>query len=246
MVLYAFNLELSKLRETVSEPLIGRMRLQFWRDALPAIRAGEPPAHEVARPLADVVRTFDIPLGDLERMIDAREADLDDVPPADLERLADYAEGTASSVMATGLRLLGIDPAPNAELLRHAGIATCFVGLARAIPHQVASGRVTLPADLCRAADLDPSHPHQWPENPDVRPIAAVLLDAAQVHIDAVRAAGGALPSSSLPALMPFSLAALYMRRMRQCGNDPYAMAAQPIGISRPLTVLWRRVLGRP
>ena len=32
--LYAFNLELARARESVSEPIMGRMRLQWWRDAL--------------------------------------------------------------------------------------------------------------------------------------------------------------------------------------------------------------------
>ena len=33
MTLYAFNLEIAKTRETVSEPILGQMRLQWWRES---------------------------------------------------------------------------------------------------------------------------------------------------------------------------------------------------------------------
>ena len=39
--LYAFNLELARARESVREPIMGRMRLQWWRDCLPEIMAGQ-------------------------------------------------------------------------------------------------------------------------------------------------------------------------------------------------------------
>jgi len=35
--LYAFNLELARIRESVSQPMLGLIRLQWWRDGLDAI-----------------------------------------------------------------------------------------------------------------------------------------------------------------------------------------------------------------
>ena len=35
--LYAFNLEISKTREIVSETMLGAIRLQWWREAIEAI-----------------------------------------------------------------------------------------------------------------------------------------------------------------------------------------------------------------
>ena len=107
MTLYAFNLELAKIRETVSEPLIGRMRLQFWRDAVGGIVEGAPPAHEIATALSQTVRAHNISKADLHALIDAREIDLDDVPPADIRATIVYAEATSSSVIAMALRVLG-------------------------------------------------------------------------------------------------------------------------------------------
>ncbi len=45
--LYAFNVEIARTRESVSEPMLGMVRLQWWRDAIAAIYGGTPPRHEV-------------------------------------------------------------------------------------------------------------------------------------------------------------------------------------------------------
>jgi len=244
--LYAFNLELSKVRETVSEPMIGRMRLQFWRDAVPGIAAGKPPAHAVAGPLADCVRRAGISEAELSALIDARETDLDDVPHRDLAALEDYAEKTSSSVMAMALRVLGENPDRYPDMLRAAGVGTALVGLVRAIPFQAQAGRVTLPADLCARAGLDPAMPHQWPQNPDVREITRPLLAAAAAHLRDARRHREKIDRRALPAFLPLSLAGLYLRGLQRAGGDPARYGAHPPGVRRPLTVLWRSMLGRP
>lgn len=243
--LYAFNLELSKIREMVSEPMIGRMRLQFWRDAMPGIAVGNPPAHAVATPLAVIAARGRLPAQAMMTLIDARETDLDEIPPADLAAIEDYAAQTSSTLMAAALHIMGHDPAAYAALLRPAGIATALVGLVRAIPFMASSGRVTLPADLCHKAGLDPAMPHQWPQNPDVSAISIPLLRAASDHLQDARARAGALPRNTLPALLPMSLAAVYLRGLEKVGGDPARYLTKPPGVQRHLTVLWRSMLGR-
>src|SRR5208282_2825234 len=51
--LYAFNYEVARIREAVSEPLLGSIRLQWWREVIREINEGKPPRqHEVAEALA--------------------------------------------------------------------------------------------------------------------------------------------------------------------------------------------------
>lgn len=243
--LFAFNLELAKIRETVSEPLIGRMRLQFWRDAVTGVADGNPPAHEVARPLSVAVCRHRLPAADLHALIDARETDLDDVPPRDLSSLRNYAERTSSTLIGLGFRILGVDPDEHADFVCDAGIAVALVGLARAIPYQAAAGRVTLPADLCAVAGLDPAAPHQWPVAPDFTIITKPIMAAAAAHIAAARLHGRRVPKAALAAGMPLSLAALYLRRLRHVNGDPVRFNERPPAVGRHVALLWRAILGR-
>src|SRR5689334_8547173 len=60
--LYAFYNEVARVPESVSEPLLGRMKLQWWRDTAAAMAhgrgapAGHPFAQEMAGVLADEPR----------------------------------------------------------------------------------------------------------------------------------------------------------------------------------------------
>src|SRR5258708_24245400 len=50
--LYAFNVEIARVREIVSEPVIGQMRLQWWRDAITEFAAGAVRRHPRPHPPA--------------------------------------------------------------------------------------------------------------------------------------------------------------------------------------------------
>ena len=55
LALYAFNYEIGRVRETVTEPMLGQIRLQWWREVVAAAFAGEPPRHHlVAVPLTQL------------------------------------------------------------------------------------------------------------------------------------------------------------------------------------------------
>lgn len=241
--LYAFNLELAKIRESVSEPMIGRMRLQFWRDALPGIIEGKPPKHAVAEPLSKAVHACGLPLEQLLALVDAREADLDAQPPADLQGVIGYAEQTSSRLVSLAFQALGIAPSEYESFVRNAGICIGLVGLVRAIPYQASTGRVTLPGDLCHQAGLDPSSPHQWPKNPDVSAITLPMLAKAREHLLEARRMN--VPKAVLPAALPLSLASLYLTRLEKLRGDPKAFNERPPAVARHLTLLWRSMIGR-
>jgi len=244
--LYAFNLELSKIRETVSEPLIGRMRLQFWRDAVPQILEGTPPSHYVAEALASAVKMHALSATYLNEIIDMRETDLDDIPPKDLDAVVRYAEGTSSSLIKLALNILGVSGPDADTCAKDAGIAIALIGLVRAIPYMSSTGRVTLPTDLCQVSGLDPETPLQWPTNPDVSKITQPMLARAEQHLNTARASIGRLPRVAVPAFLPLSLAGLYLKRLQAFDGDPGLFAARSPGMSRHVTLLWRSLIGRP
>src|SRR5512133_1430733 len=51
--LYAFNYEIARVRETVTQPMLGQIRLQWWRENIAAAFAGDAIRHHpVVEPLA--------------------------------------------------------------------------------------------------------------------------------------------------------------------------------------------------
>jgi phytoene synthase len=224
--LYAFNLEVARTRETVSEALLGRIRLQWWRESIAGIYAGAPRRHAVVDALTTAVGEHGLSRSHFDRLIDSRERDLDDEPPADLEALRDYAEGSSSTLVALALEALGVVPAAAFEAGRHVGIAWALTGLIRAIPFHARARRVYLPADLSGAAGLQIEALFALRPSPALNQVVERLADAARAHLYAARTLRRDVPRAALPALLPASLADRYLRRMTRVGYDVFDPAA--------------------
>jgi len=60
--LYAFNVEIARVRELIHEPFAGEIRLQWWKDALSGNQAGEAAAHPVASALRNTMAKYQLPV----------------------------------------------------------------------------------------------------------------------------------------------------------------------------------------
>src|SRR5579859_3032419 len=74
--LYAFNHELARIGETVREPMMGQIRLQWWREAIEGARLGRPRRHDAVEALAELFRRHDVPAAPFDAMLAAREFDV--------------------------------------------------------------------------------------------------------------------------------------------------------------------------
>lgn len=74
IALYAINVELARVRLVVSEPTLGAIRFQWWREAIEEIRAGGPVRkHDVVQAIASKVSQNALPLDALDRLVDRHE-----------------------------------------------------------------------------------------------------------------------------------------------------------------------------
>src|SRR4029079_14365377 len=101
--LYAFNVEIARVREVAREPMPGEMRLQWWRDVLTGFRGEQ--SGPVAAALVAVIVRYRLPLHVLSDLIEARSFDLYDDPMASLAELEAYAAKTSAAVMALAVQI---------------------------------------------------------------------------------------------------------------------------------------------
>lgn len=139
--LYAFNLEISKTRETVSEPMLGHIRLQWWREAIEGIYQGTPRNHEVVQALAFVIQNYGLTRQYFEEMIDGREFDLEDRAPNDISELIRYAQQTSGCLLQLNAEVLNSDR-NSADAV---GIAWALIGLMKSIEFHRGQQRCYLP-----------------------------------------------------------------------------------------------------
>lgn len=142
--LVAFNLEVARAPWVTREPLIARMRLQWWQDAVAEIIDGRPPrAHEVTGPLADVIAQARLPGSVFATLITARMWDIDGTPFTNEEAVVAHIDRGAGSLAVLAALALGAEPAQEGAL-REAAIAGGIANWLMAVPALEAAGRAPL------------------------------------------------------------------------------------------------------
>jgi NADH dehydrogenase [ubiquinone] 1 alpha subcomplex assembly factor 6 len=236
--LIAFNYEIARVREAVTEPILGQIRLQWWREAVEKIYAGSPPPpHETAMALAAAVAEHRLDRDALEWLMDARETDLSPTPPERLEDLIVYASTSAGTLLELMLQVLGVEHDAAAEdAARAAGTGYALTGLIRSIPFHARARRVYIPQSLLAehglsAEDLFEAKP------PDALPaMARELARLARLHLDEAREEMAHTPRRAIPALLSATVAEAYLKRLRRAEYDVF----DPAVGERPPGLVWR------
>lgn len=243
--LYAFNTEVARSREAVSEPMLGQIRLQWWRDAVTECYESEPRRHQVAEPLALAIRRHALPRALFDRIIDARERDFDDRAPDTLGDLVAYAEESGGCLTQLALGILGVSDEMTQQAGKHVGTAWALTGMMRALPFQLRQGRCPLPRDVMARHSVDERALRGMkPSDAICRAVREISTVALETLANS-RSAGPARPRSALPALLPGTLAAAYLARLSRFGHDPFdGRNAEPLRL-RSWRLLARALAGR-
>ena len=143
LAIRALNIELARIPDLVSNPTVGALRMQFWRDNITRTFANTPPKEPVAILLHYALRLLEsrhpgFSTGTMKawfmKVINAREQYMDNRPYPDLNSLESYAEHTYSTLMYLTLAALPLHSMAADHMASHIGKATGIVAVLRGLP----------------------------------------------------------------------------------------------------------------
>ncbi|MCI4661293.1 MAG: squalene/phytoene synthase family protein [Neomegalonema sp.] len=242
MALYAFNLELASIGAKVSEPMIGLMRLQWWRDLLDGVAAGEAPrAHEVAGPLVQAIRRFDVPLEPLQAMLTAREREFEQDGLGSLAAVRAYLDGTAGALMLAACALLAEARLSDeaSALVRGVGSAQGAARLFAVLPDLAAQGRLPIRVQEGRGEIVHGKTP------PELSALIAELAREALAKMHTARAQARSLPTDCAPALLAAWTAEPILRAASSGKADIFSDFGGESPFRRRARLLWLGLRGR-
>src|SRR5665213_3662103 len=123
LALYAFNVEISRVRELVSQPLPGEVRLQWWTDMLAGAGHGGVEGNPVAAELLLAIRDRGLPVERLSRLVEEHQFDLYNDPMPTMAALEGYINDTSSALFSLSAAIAGWQSPEIGHLARHAGLA---------------------------------------------------------------------------------------------------------------------------
>lgn len=211
LALYAFNAEILKVRDSVSEASLGMIRLQWWRDTIESIYAGTGAlGHPVAEALAAAIAAGGLPKQALLDLVTAHEFDLFHDRMPGITELEAYMGEAYSRLIQMAAMILDREAAPRAS--ECAGLAGVAQGLALVLG--------------------DPRHRDPFlPEGMSLQDAvghAENRLAQAMVLLPQV-------PKPVLPAFLPVSLTGLYLKKIAR--SPDATLSVSPL--RRQVTMWW-------
>lgn len=236
----AFSAEISAIRERVSEPGPGEIRLQWWVDAIEGEGHGSIASNPVADALFTTLEAYDLPVGPLLRLLAARRFDLYNDPMPDVGQFEGYAGETVSVLYQYAAMILNGGPADEtADAAGHLGVAQALAGHVRAFGYNASRGRLYLPLSVFTAHGVREAEIYAGADSEGMREALTQILDLAQAHADKARSAVAGLKPSLKPAFASLALVDADIAAARRHIGAPFAAHTAPSPFKRLWGVAW-------
>jgi 15-cis-phytoene synthase len=254
ILLAAFDAELARIPATVSEPLLGEIRLQWWRDALAPLlvvkpqSAKLPDTDKTGNPLADdliaLARRRALPGGLLHGLIDARSAEISDTPFADDAQLWAHIAKTEGAMLSLAAAILG-EATAGASGTTPAAHAIGLLRIAQGLLTGRSTIKALIPVSMWPQAERTAEGVTSGHRPDAVTQAARRLLDLAEIEFGHARNQLSRLARPARPAFLPLALIPRYVTHLRRQLENP-SIAPFDINPLARVWTLWRaRHIGR-
>lgn len=146
---YAFCREVDNVVDEVTDPVVARTKLMFWRREVDALYAGSA-QHPVARALAPHIGPMHLPQEAFHTVIDGMQQDLEKTRYLNFAELESYCYKAAGVVGEVSARIFGMTTPNNPGTLAYAralGEALQLTNIIRDVGEDARRGRIYLPQD---------------------------------------------------------------------------------------------------
>lgn len=228
MAVRAFAAEMARIPLIVSEPGLGEIRFQWWREVISGERAGEAASHPLAAALRQTITTYRLPTSALEAMIDARVGDLYADPPPSLNDLEGYCgESFSIQYRLAALILSPQDSSAVADVAGHGGVAEGLLDCVGRWPLLLRRSRVMVPQDMMAEFSLTRENILAGTQPAQLRLALEHMVQLAEEHRAKASAALRGLAADQAAAFLPLALLKPLSAQVRRAMPDRVASLPQ-------------------
>ncbi|WP_455478558.1 phytoene/squalene synthase family protein [Bartonella sp. B10] len=157
--LYAFNAEISRIRESVHDPLIGEIRLRWWYDSIINIDVQNSGRNPILNDLFTAITLFNLPKNSFLRYCDAQILNLYHNSIETIHDLEAYCKETAGIILQLSCQILDSRASEATQnftnVCEHGGIAQVLSGILRLLSFMQPRYQYYLPTDMLKALGVN-------------------------------------------------------------------------------------------
>ena len=219
--IFAFNYEIAKINNNISEALIGQIRIQWWRDEInKAFNHMENDksyegSNKIMQSLFLAIKKYSLCHDDFLALIDARNDDFDARNFNNISDIVNYSSNTNAPLMYLACKIFNKNNDGFKKIAKNMGIAWGLIGLMRATPFLIEKRNHALPQQILKKhGQIGAAEKPSAAINATVKEIclhATKILDDIKISKD-----------SFCPPLLLKIIATEHLRRFKKTGYDPF------------------------
>ena len=238
LALYAFNVEIVRVRDQVTQPLPGEIRLQWWTDMLEGHVHGSADGNPVAAELLRAISDHDLSPEPLLRLIEEHQFDLYNDPMPTMAALEGYLVGTCSAPFALATRIAAAPSSAIDHLARHAGLAQGITQVIANLPRDASRRQLFVPQELLERHGSVVEELFSGKEGPGLRAALGELAGEARQHLEMAMSLLAEVPPPARPMFLPLALVRRDLARLTRADRDLFL--PEPATRLSTLWTLWR------
>ncbi|XP_059613501.1 NADH dehydrogenase (ubiquinone) complex I, assembly factor 6 homolog [Phlebotomus argentipes] len=241
----AFNVEVARVNDQVSEAKIGEMRLKFWEDTIDKIFSPEDvpiPEHPIAKALKNTTMECKLSKMYFQRLVKSRRR-LGNVSFLTVKEMEDYAEQTNSSIYYLILEAAGVKNLHADHAASHLGKAQGISNIIRSLPHQRRNAIIPIPQETLLKHGVSQERIYRDQESDKgVENCVFEIATVAHQHLEKARSMKDQIPRDCLPILLPGIAIDRYLERLRRAHFHPSVEMLRKRDNLLPISLKWNRM----
>ncbi|QND71022.1 phytoene/squalene synthase family protein [Tardiphaga robiniae] len=238
LALYAFNTEITRVRELVKQPLPGEIRLQWWTDMLAGAGHGDVEQNPVAAELLLAIRAHDLSVDRLSKLIDVHIFDLYNDPMPDLALLESHFRDTLGTLLFSSAKVLGDGSEASAHVAEHAGLAQGVAWIITRLPYDTMRRQLFVPQDMLLQNGSSADQMFAGKMTPGIRATLDRLISGAQEQLATAQGMLADVSPAARTAFLSMALVKHDLAQMARADHDPFELHVR--SRLRTLWTLWR------
>lgn len=237
--LYAFCREVDDVVDECAEASVARMKLAWWRQEIASVFSvghGNEPSHPVAKALVAVVKTINLPAGQLNEIIDGMEMDLDYNHYTDFSTLKLYCHHVAGVVGQLSAEIFGYHDRKTLEYAHNLGLAFQLTNIIRDVGEDARRDRIYLPQDELARFGVSREDILHSRESDNFRRLMEFQIERAETYyVQAFAVLPAEDRKNQRPGLI---MAAIYRALLKEIKDDGCQVLRQRVSLT-PIRKLW-------
>lgn len=227
--LYAFNVEMSRVRDLAREPLPGEIRLQWWREVISGERDGEAGANPIAAALMQVLADYNVPAEKLVDLVEAHRFDIYNEAITDFAEFQSYAWKILGPIFEIAGHILCEAPqSALAGVAADAAQAQLIANVLVLLPRHTAHRQLYVPQDILRHYGAQAEDVFSLRATPEMRAALAELRLRGRRHLARIAAAGPEISGQAQPAFLSLAPLRPWLMDMERPDYDPFSPPQMP------------------